>query len=51
MCSHVLDNARLSAFYFGDFVFVAGGSGVYVERFINGCAESCLGSLPSEIGA
>lgn len=51
VCSHVLDNARLSAFYFGDFVFVAGGSGVYVERFINGGAEICLGSLPSEIGA
>ena len=51
MCSHVLDNARLSTFYLGDFVFVAGGGRVYIERFIDGCAEICLGSLPSEIGA
>jgi len=51
VCSHVLDNARLSTFYFGYFVFVAGGGGVYVESFINGGAEICLGSLPSEIGA
>ena len=36
MCSHVLDNARLSTFYLGDFVFVAGGGGVYIERFIDG---------------
>ena len=49
--SHVLDNAGLSAFYFGDFVFVAGGGGVYIESFINGGAEICLGGLPSEIGA
>lgn len=51
MCSHVLDNARLSTFYLGDFVFVAGGGGVYIERFIDGGAEICLGSLPREIGA
>jgi hypothetical protein len=48
---HVLDDARFAALHLRDLVFVVGGAGVYIERFIDSGGEVGLRGLTREIGA